>query len=72
MPIDQVRKIADGRVHVAARALDLGLIDAVETFDEAIAELAQKVRPQKEATTRMEDADRRLRLARAGDVRRDA
>lgn len=37
--IDAVKALADGRVHLAATALGLGLIDAVETFDETLAQL---------------------------------
>lgn len=32
---DETRELADGRVHVAAKALKLGLIDAVGTYDTA-------------------------------------
>ena len=36
MPIAAVREVADGRVHLAANALAMGLIDAVSTLDEAV------------------------------------
>lgn len=39
LPIDQVRQLADGRVHIAAEAKRLGLIDAVATFEDATKEL---------------------------------
>lgn len=37
MSADRVVELADGRVHEAATALELGLIDGVETFDQALA-----------------------------------
>jgi protease-4 len=37
MPIDQVKSLADGRVHDAADAVGLGLIDAVESIDDVVA-----------------------------------
>ena len=43
-PISDVREVADGRVHIAAKALDLGLIDAVESGDEAVNALAKEIR----------------------------
>ncbi len=39
MGIKMASKLADGRIHVASAALSLKLIDAVETFDEAMAAL---------------------------------
>lgn len=36
LPLARVRSLADGRVHVGASAVDLGLIDAVQTFDKTI------------------------------------
>ena len=38
-----VRKIADGRVHLAAKAKELGLIDAVMTSDQAMVNLRKRV-----------------------------
>jgi signal peptide peptidase SppA len=37
----QVDKIADGRIHTADQALTLGLIDAIQSMDQAIAALAK-------------------------------
>lgn len=37
MPMDRVREVADGRVHIAEKARSLGLIDAVESLDAALA-----------------------------------
>lgn len=42
MDAKAVAKIADGRVHDAPGAMSLGLIDAVESFDDAMAELEQR------------------------------
>ena len=39
----QVKALADGRVHVGHEAVDIGLADAVSTFDEAMAVLADAV-----------------------------
>lgn len=39
MAIEAVEKLADGRVHLAADAQALGLIDAISPFDEMISEL---------------------------------
>lgn len=40
MPLEKVRELADGRVHVGAKARDVGLIDVVGSFDS----LLQKIR----------------------------
>lgn len=46
MPMDAVEAIADGRIHIAAKALDMGLIDAVQSGDETVemirADIAQR------------------------------
>src|SRR5690606_12569029 len=42
MPLETMRKLADGRVHVAADAQRLGLIDGVATFAETLAELQRQ------------------------------
>lgn len=39
MSLDQVRELADGRAHLADQAKQLGLIDAIGSFDEALASL---------------------------------
>jgi len=41
MNAKQVKAVADGRVHVASAALELGLIDAVSTYDAAVQQLKQ-------------------------------
>lgn len=41
LPDEQVQTLADGRVHVGEYAIDLKLIDAVETFDAAVSQLEQ-------------------------------
>jgi protease-4 len=40
MDVAKVKEIADGRIYTAKQALDLGLIDAVCTYEEAISYLA--------------------------------
>ena len=37
MTTEQVGKIADGRIHIASRAKELGLVDAIGTFEQAVA-----------------------------------
>lgn len=44
MSIDTIRELADGRVHGAAEAKSLGLIDGVKSFDKALAALTRNVR----------------------------
>jgi len=41
MSMKQVRELADGRVHIAADAQALGLVDAVETYDQAFNRLSK-------------------------------
>lgn len=36
LPLDQVKKLADGRIFTAQQALDVGLIDMVASYDEAL------------------------------------
>lgn len=43
MSMSKVKELADGRVHVGAEAVGLGLADAVSTFDQAMNELANAV-----------------------------
>lgn len=43
MTTKQVAKLADGRVHIGQDALTLGLVDAVCSMDDALAELAKAV-----------------------------
>lgn len=40
----QTRELADGRVHIGKTAKSMGLVDAVGTFDEALAKLTPKQR----------------------------
>ena len=63
MDIRTVRKLADGRVHIAAKAQSLGLIDAVESFDDALAGLTKLVAPRRRVSAA--SAERRVRLAKA-------
>lgn len=41
LPIERVRELADGRIHLANKAVELGLIDGVLTFDETLAQLSR-------------------------------
>lgn len=44
MSLDAVRKIADGRVHIAAEAQKLGLIDGVQSIDDTARQLQTAIR----------------------------
>lgn len=41
IPLDKVREIADGRIYTASQALELGLVDEIAGFDEAVLMLQQ-------------------------------
>lgn len=60
--VEQIRELATGQVHEAARALDLGLIDDIGTFDDALAMVAGERqathRIQNERTTVMSSKSR--------------
>jgi signal peptide peptidase SppA len=49
MTLARVRELADGRAHVGQAALDLGLVDGIQSFDETVAQLQTK---SKSASTR--------------------
>ena len=52
MSLSEVRKLADGRVHIGAAAQTLGLIDGVQSFDETISQLQKKgKKPMSQTTT---------------------
>lgn len=46
MSMDQVVKLADGRVHIGAEAVALGLVDAVSSLEESLAALAMSAKPR--------------------------
>lgn len=43
MTIEQVQGVADGRVHIASKAKDLGLIDAVQSLDQTLQDISQEL-----------------------------
>lgn len=47
LSISQVRELADGRVHFASRAAELGLIDGIASMDEALDELVSLTSPKR-------------------------
>ncbi len=49
MPVDEVTKLADGRIFTATQALEAGLVDSLGYFDEAVAE-AEKLAEVTNAT----------------------
>jgi len=63
MPLDSVRKVADGRVFSAAKGAELGLVDKVASFDEAVSDLRKTIRPM-----RRDRASQRIRLAALTDA----
>lgn len=46
MTIEQVRDLADGRVHDADRAVAMGLIDGVQSLDDAVSEILTEIDSQ--------------------------
>lgn len=51
MSLDQVKQLADGRVHVGTSAQQLGLLDGVESVDAAYSFLVQKVKRMSQSST---------------------
>lgn len=49
---DAAAKLADGRVHVGAQAQALGLVDAIESLDEALAAVADAINTKSRARSR--------------------
>lgn len=45
--IEQIRPLADGRVHPASEAVKMGLIDGVQSFDQTYAELLQVIKSKR-------------------------
>lgn len=43
MPFSRIRELADGRIFAAGEALEMGLIDAIETYDQAYSALVNRV-----------------------------
>ena len=41
--MESVRALADGRVHIAAKAMDLGLIDNVQSLDQTVSDITQEI-----------------------------
>jgi len=73
MPIAAVRKLADGKTHLAAKAKEFGLIDAVQSYDETVALLRTEIKARAKAApksdvspsraaSKVAAAERRLRL----------
>ncbi len=62
MSLDQAAALFDGKVHIADKAKGLGLIDAVQSLDAAMAELAAVVAAKPKPSP---DNARRMRLAKA-------
>lgn len=46
MPLSQVQAIADGRIHPANEAKRIGLVDAIQSIDQTLSDLAKVSRPR--------------------------
>lgn len=71
--IEQVRQLADGRVHPAAQAKSLGLIDKVQTYEDALEQAKQVGGPKSSASktsqkekTRMTATSKEIKAACPG------
>jgi len=62
MKLGDVRDLADGRDWVASKAQAMGLIDSVQTYDEAVKKLRSAI-PR--AAKRRQTAEQRIRLTEA-------
>lgn len=51
IPISKVKKIADGRIYTAKQALELGLIDRIDTWENMIEDLKSEISETKEIDT---------------------
>jgi signal peptide peptidase SppA len=63
MPMDKVRRLADGRVHMAAAAKELGLIDSVSSWEQATQEIGRALMEEQvleAATARAEAAEAKV------------
>lgn len=68
LPMEKVRAIADGRLHISHDAARLGLIDEVETIDEAAAAVLGMARAAESSQRRLADSRARLSRARLDSV----
>lgn len=59
LPMESVEKIADGRVHIAADAVELGLIDGVQSLETTLAQVARMAN----STPRRDRAAASIRIA---------
>jgi signal peptide peptidase SppA len=51
MTIDQVKQLADGKVHVGTFAQQLGLLDGVESVDAAYSQLVQRIKRMSQSSS---------------------
>lgn len=68
MPMDKVRSLADGRVHLAAAAKDFGLIDSVASWEQATREIGRALMEEQN----LRAATERAEAAEALAAKRDA
>lgn len=55
LSLEEVRKIADGRVHPAAEAVGMKLVDAIQSYEQTIADLSSKSKPKNRRVYGMAD-----------------
>lgn len=64
MPIAEVRKIADGRMFLAAKAKELGLIDGIQSLDKTVEMISKSIKSNTVSARNSNlSAEARLRLA---------
>ena len=74
-PVEAIQKLATGQSWVAEKARELGLIDGVMTFDEALARLRSEVMAEQEMTAALalaEEAQTKADTEKAGRVKAEA
>lgn len=52
MTVKQIEKLADGRVHVAEDAIEMGLADGIKTFDQTLRALAGAIKERRTAVSK--------------------
>lgn len=68
LPMERVRAIADGRLYISHEAARLGLVDAVETIDQAAEAALGMARATESSKRRLADSRARLSMAQLDSV----
>jgi len=72
LSLDQVRELADGRVHIGAEAQKLGLTDGVRTLDQVLAQLSSKPKSIRGTAVMSKDTEQLELTAVATELRSGA